>query len=165
MKISKNLERIISQQIANEYQSAYIYLGMAAYFEGTSFGGFAHWMRAQAAEEVEHGTKFFSYLASREGAIELHAIEKVRTIFASPSEPFAVAHAHEQRVTRWIHDIYELAILEKDYETQEFLHWFLKEQVEEEQKARDMAERLRIAEQNPMALLSLDAGAAQRGRD
>jgi ferritin len=162
MKISKELEQSINRQMNCEYQSAYIYLGMAAYFETTPLTGFARWMRNQAEEEVAHGGKFFSYLASREGGIELRPIERAATSFHSPAEAFAVAHAHEQKVTGWIHGIYDLAVREKDYETQEFLGWFIKEQIEEEEQVRNWCERLRLADGHPDALLFLDAVAGKR---
>lgn len=162
MKISEKLERIINQQIANEFQSAYIYLGMAAYYEGTPYKGFAKWMRLQAKEETEHAEKFFNYLASRGGKIELHAIEKVATEFENVVEPFQKAYEHEMRVTGWIHDIYELAVLEKDYETQEFLNYFVREQIEEEEQTLDFLEKLQMSLSHPTALISLDAVAESR---
>jgi ferritin len=164
MKLSQELERLINNQINNEYQSAYIYLGMAAYFEGTPYGGFARWMRQQSAEELDHGGKFFSYLLVRGGKIELKGIEKVTSKFDSIVAPFAIAHAHEQRVTRWIHDIYELSLLEKDYETVEFLRWFIQEQLEEEQQTKNWLDRLTLAANYPDAILRLDHEAGKRGR-
>jgi ferritin len=162
MKLSQNLERLLNNQLNNEYQSAYIYLGMAAYFEGTPHGGFAKWMRKQAEEELGHGHKFFSYLTDRDGEIELKSIEKVGTKFESILAPFAAAHAHEQRVTRWIHDIYELSLLEKDYETVEFLRWFIGEQMEEERQVKSWVDRLTLAANYPDAVLRLDHEAGKR---
>jgi ferritin len=162
MEIPKGLERLLNNQINNEYQSAYIYLGMAAYFETTPYDGFARWMRLQASEEVGHGSKFFSYVASRGGEIELKDIGRVATAFESPLDAFAKAYAHEQRVSNWIHDIYELAVLEKDYETTEFLNWFIREQVEEEQQTKAWVDKLKIAASRPELLLALNCEARER---
>lgn len=161
MELPENLVRILVQQVANEYQSAYLYLGMAAYFEQTPFGGFARWMRRQAAEEVEHGGRIFSYLVDRGAPVELRAIERVPCSYPSPLEAFRTAFSHEQRVTRWIRDIYELALLEKDYETMEFANWFLKEQIEEEKQTRGWVERIAFAADQRGALFSLDAEAGK----
>jgi ferritin len=165
MKISKDLAQSLNRQMNREYQSAWIYLGMAAYLETTPFCGFAKWMRDQAREELTHGSKFFDYLASREAAIELQPIEAAATDFASPAEAFTAALAHEQKVTAWIHEIYDLAVREKDYGTQKFLDWFIGEQIEEEEQTRDWVDRLRLANGHPGALLSLDFAAGQRKND
>lgn len=162
MKISKELEQILNQQICHEYESAYIYIGMSAYYESTPFGGFAHWMRAQAKEELEHAGKIFRYLADRDGIIDLRALDKPQCIFKNVAAPFEMAYAHEQRVTRWLHAIYELATLQKDYETIEFLGWFIQEQVEEEKQTRDLLEKIHLAESHPAALFAIDRLAGER---
>ncbi|MDR3117011.1 MAG: ferritin [Puniceicoccales bacterium] len=161
MQLTENLVRILVQQMANEFQSAYLYLGMAAYLERTPFGGFARWMRRQAAEEVRHGDRIFSYLVDRDAPVELYPLGKAQCSYTSPLEAFRAALDHEQRVTRWIRDIYELALLEKDYETMEFANWFLKEQVEEEKQTRDWVERLAFAGEDRGTLLALDCRAGQ----
>jgi ferritin len=162
MKISGEMEQSLNLQMNREYQSAYIYLGMAAYFEGTPFGGFARWMRAQAREEIIHGDKFFSYLARREGVIRLGPIDQVATSFPSPAEAFAAALAHEQEVTGWIHGIYGLAVREGDYGAQEFLSWFINEQIEEEEQVRGWCGRLQLVGDHPGGLLALDVAAGKR---
>jgi ferritin len=163
MELVDSLVRILVQQVANEYRSAYLYLGMAAYFEKTPFGGFAGWMRKQAREEVEHGDRIYDYLAARGAAIELRTIEAAPCSYDSPLEAFRAALNHEKRVTRWIRDIYELAQLEKDYETMDFIGWFLREQVEEERQTQDWVDRLEFAGEQKSALLAIDAEAGRRG--
>ena len=67
MELSKSMQDALNKQINEELASAYIYLSMAAYCESINLPGFAHWMRAQTNEEMEHAMKFFHYIADRGG--------------------------------------------------------------------------------------------------
>ena len=59
---TKTLQDAINEQINKELYSAYLYLSMAAYFEGQNLGGFSNWMKVQYQEETAHAMKFFAYL-------------------------------------------------------------------------------------------------------
>ena len=76
MAITKKIEKEFNAQLQRELYSAYLYLAMAAYFETTGLKGFAHWMKAQAQEERMHGDRFYDFIVSRGGVVELEAIEK-----------------------------------------------------------------------------------------
>ena len=69
--LSKALQDAINEQIKNELYSAYLYLAMAAYSEANSLPGFAHWLRVQSEEEVEHAMKFFDFVNERGGSRSL----------------------------------------------------------------------------------------------
>ncbi len=74
MKIGKKMEKSINSQIQAEFESSYLYLSMAAWFEDADLPGCAHWMEKQAHEEWEHGMKFYKYLVSRGGRVVLGPI-------------------------------------------------------------------------------------------
>ena len=154
--LSKKLESAINDQIQRELASAYIYLSMAAYFEANTFPGFANWMRIQFHEEQFHAFKFFDYVYDRGGEVQLQPIEGPPIEFDSPIAIFEQTLAHEQFVTRHIHELYELAQEEKDYPSQILLQWFIDEQVEEEKNAGDILDMLKMIKGNPHALLMLD---------
>jgi ferritin len=157
-----SVQHAISAQIKNELQAHYNYLGMSAHFERTAFLGFAKWMRAQSGEEYTHAMKLFDYLRERNATIELKPIDAPKTEYGPrPVEVFEISLAQEMGVTQQINDLYELALKEKDYATLQFLTWFLQEQVEEENTVQDMVDRLRLAADNPAALLRLDSEAAR----
>lgn len=160
--ISKKLQTALNKQIHFEFLSAYEYLAMSAYFDEQGLPGFAHWMRLQSQEEVNHATRLFDYLLDRNGRIALAAIDAPTADFDSPLSVFENALAHEQKVTRSIHDLYSLAVEEGDYPTQTQLHWFIDEQVEEEKSADDAVTRLKLAGNQPSALLLLDQEFANR---
>ena len=158
-----SVHKAINEQIKNELQAHYNYLGMSAHFEDSPYLGFAQWMRQQSAEEHGHAMKLFDFLRERNVTIGLSALDAPRTKFGpQPLEVFEIALAQEQGVTRQINALYELALNEKDYSTLQFLTWFLQEQVEEENVVSDIIDRLRLAGDNAAALLRLDSEAARR---
>jgi len=163
MKPPASVQKAINEQIRNELQAHYTYLGMSAHFEDSPYLGFAKWMRLQATEEHGHAMKLFDFLRERNATIELFALDAPKTVYGPrPLEVFEIVLANEQRVTRQINDLYELALKDKDYPTLQFLTWFLQEQVEEENTVSDIIDRLKLAGDNAAGLLRLDDEASRR---
>ncbi len=142
--ISKKLTEDINNQINAELYSAYLYLAMAAYFEDRNLGGMAHWMHKQAGEEFEHAMKFWTYLFDRGEKVTLKAIEQPKVDFPSVTAVFTETLDHEKKVTALINKLYDTAVKDKDYASQQFLNWFVEEQVEEEKNAMDILAALAI---------------------
>jgi len=163
--LSQAMQDAINEQIKNELYSAYLYLSMAAYSEAANLPGFAHWMRLQAKEEVEHALKFFDYVNERSGRVLLGAIGQPPAEFESPTRVFEQTLEHERKVTGMIHKLYELALKEKDYPTQVMLQWFIDEQVEEEANATQILELLKRTGETGHALAMLDRQLAARGAE
>jgi len=163
--LSKAMQDAINEQVRDELYSAYLYLSMAAYFEATSLPGFAAWMRAQSQEEVEHAMKLFDFVNERGGRVELHAIEQPPVEFESPRDVFEATYEHEQKVTGLIHDLYELALEENDYAAQVMLHWFIDEQVEEEDGVSEILDTLERIGDRDQGLIMLDRELGQRGAE
>jgi ferritin len=147
----------MGEQIKHELYSAYLYLSMAGAFEMANLTGFAHWMRQQSREELEHAMKFFDFLLDRGERVDLQDIEAPPYAFRSPLDTFEQALEHEKEITGRINELYELSVRVNDYPTQVFLNWFVTEQVEEEKSASDIVERLRLAGEDGAALLLLDS--------
>ena len=154
--LSQGIQEAINDQIHHELHSAYTYLSMSAYLDAANFTGFAQWMRMQSKEEVVHAMKLFDYVNDRNGRVTLKGLEQPAANFKSILDVFEGALAHEQKVTRMIHDLYALATKENDYATQVQLQWFINEQVEEEATAMSVVDRLKIAGNDGAALLILD---------
>ena len=163
--LSQKLQDAINEQIKNELYSAYLYLSMAAYSEGQSLPGFANWMRLQAQEEVSHAIKFFDFVNERGGRVVLHGIDQPPAEFESPIDLFERTLEHERKVTGMIHQLYELALKENDYPTQVMLHWFIEEQVEEEDSASQILDTLERIGDKGHALVALDRELGQRAAD
>jgi ferritin len=152
----------LNDQLQLEFESAYLYLGMAAHFEAASLSGFAHWMRLQHDEELVHALKFFDFINQRGGRVVLKNIAAPPSDFAAPLDAFEKSLEHERRVTECIHNLYEQAVETRDYPTQTFLQWFIDEQVEEESTLEALVDQLRLAGGNSTALLFLDRELATR---
>lgn len=159
------VEQALNDQVQKEFHSAYIYLGMSAYFEAENLPGSAHWMRHQAEEEQEHAMKIFDFIHDRGGHVALQAIGEPPAAYSSPLAVFETAYAHEQKVTKSIHDLYALAVKEGDYPTQVMLQWFIDEQVEEEKNASAIVAQLRMVGDSPAALFMIDRQLAARSGD
>ena len=146
----------MGEQIKHELYSAYLYLSMAGSFEVANLTGFAHWMRQQSRQELEHAMKFLDFILDRGEHVELQAIEAPPYAFRSPLDTFEQALEHEKEITARINDLYELSVRENDYPAVVFLSWFVTEQVDEEKDATKIVERLRMAGEDGAALLLLD---------
>ena len=162
---SKSTYDGINNQIAMEFHAAYLYLSMAAYFEGENLPGFAAWMRHQHQEEVSHAMRLFDFLVDSGVKVELQAIAKPAAKFAGPLDVMKKALAHEKKVTASITKLYETAQKEKHYPAQLMLEWFVKEQQEEERTAGDIIAKLERAGTNGPAMLMMDRVMGSRGGD
>ncbi len=154
--MDKQLEKLIQDQIKNEWYSAYLYLSMAAYFEGTNLEGFAAWMYKQAGEEQVHGKKMFDFLIDRGIKVVLQPIPQPPADFASPTAVFEMSYEHEQKVTALINGIADQADKVNDHPTKVFIQWFVTEQVEEEKNASRILDLLRKIPPNSAGIFQLD---------
>ncbi|MGB8213872.1 MAG: ferritin [Anaerolineales bacterium] len=161
--ISKTMQEAINEQINKELYSSYLYLSMAAFFEGKNLPGFARWLHVQADEEREHGMKFYRHLVDRGGRVMLKAIAAPATEWRSNLEVFKEVQAHEAAVTASINSLYELALQEKDYPAQVLLQWYINEQVEEEKNAAEIVQQLELIDAHGTAVLMLDHQLGKRG--
>lgn len=157
------MQQLANDQIKEELQSAYEYLAMSAWFEQQSLDGFAHWAKKQSEEEVEHAMKFYRHLLDRDVEVELKAVDKPGQSFKSSLDVFKKALKQEQHITGLIHNMYEKALSRKDYPLQQLLHWFIEEQMEEEDMVRGIIERLELAGESGAGLLMLDNELKERG--
>jgi ferritin len=160
--ISKTMQDAMNNQIQAELYASYLYLSMGAHFESANLPGFAHWMRLQSNEELEHAMKFFNHIIERGGKVELKAIEAPPTEFESPLVAFKMAYAHEQKVTGLIHDLYKLSTQQNDYPSLTMLQWFVDEQVEEEQNTLTVVEKLELIGDYSMGIFMVDRELGQR---
>ncbi|PIQ63911.1 MAG: ferritin [Bacteroidetes bacterium CG12_big_fil_rev_8_21_14_0_65_60_17] len=154
--MKKSILKAVNKQIQSEFQSAYDYLAMSSRFEDLKYPGAASWMRAQWQEETAHAMKFFDHLVRRGQCPTLHEIKAPSVTFDTAIEAFEKVLEQEKRVTALIHDLYELAVAEHDYPLQTLLHWFIDEQVEEEEAAEAIIDSLRMAGDSGQGLLMID---------
>ena len=132
MKLSKKLNDAINTQIGEELYASNGYANMAAYFDSLGLSRLSAMYFEQSEEEREHALKFVHYLMEVEGEVAIPAIKAATSQFASVKAALEAAMTWEQDVTERINRLMDLAIEEKDYATQDFLRWYVTEQVEEE---------------------------------
>ncbi len=160
--ISPKLQDALNAQINAEFWSAYLYLSMSMYFQSEGRPGFANWFKVQFQEEQAHAEIFMNYLNSRGGRVQLAPIEAVPTHWESALDVYKETLAHEEKVTAMINNLYAIAEAEHDYATRGKLDWFVSEQVEEEETARDLIDRLKLVGDNGLALYTIDQELATR---
>jgi ferritin len=160
---AEKLAEAINQQVHHELQSAYHYLAMAAHFEAEGFEGFAHWMEAQHQEEMQHAMRLFRYVHDRGGRVNLRGLDAPQVRQGKPIDVFKQALEMEQANTAAIHELYAIANQVNDFATVSHLKWFLDEQVEEEKTIDQILSHMKIAGDNPSALLLLNQQLGGRG--
>lgn len=160
--LNNKIQDALNAQINAEYWSAYLYLSMGMHFEAEGLSGVANWFKIQFQEEQAHATIFMNYINQRGGRVELKAIEAVPTTWESPLAAFKATLEHEQKVTSLINNLYALAEAEHDYATRDRLAWFVSEQVEEEDNARQLIDKFTLIGNDGMGLYMLDQELAAR---
>jgi len=154
--LSEKMNVAINEQINKELFSEYLYLSMSAWFESEGLPGFASWMAVQAQEEHFHAMKLYGYINERGGRVILEAIDKPESEFGNPAKAFDATMEHEQFITSSINGLVDLAIELKDHATNQFLQWYVEEQVEEEASAQGIIDKLKWIGDNGNALLMMD---------
>jgi ferritin len=138
MMISKELNDAINAQIGSEFGAAQQYLSMAVYFDGEALPKLAEFFYKQSEEERDHAMKFVHYLVDVGGTVTLPAVEAPKATFSSAEEIFKLALDWELEVTRQINHLYEIARAKSDYAAENFLDWFVNEQIEEVSSMENM---------------------------
>lgn len=160
--LPEKLEKALNEQLNLELYSAYLYMGIAAYFEQESLKGFAEWNKMQTQEELFHAQKFYNYILDRGGNLELNAIDKPKSGWTSSYEAFKAAAEHEGLVTKSINNLAAIARESADYATESFLQWFINEQVEEEANVNEIVGQLKQMQDAPGAVYMLNKELGQR---
>lgn len=154
--ISKKMQQALNKQINSELYSSYLYISMSSYFEVTKHPGFAHWMRMQAQEELMHAMKIFTFMHDRSGKVELLEIKAPPKSWKSAHEAFKETLEHEKKVSKMIYDLIDLANDEHDHAVNNFLQWFVTEQVEEEANTARLLDQFEMVESAPGGVYMLD---------
>ena len=160
--LSKAMVDKLNYQINRETYSAYLYLAMSAYATEFGLNGFANWFNIQVQEELMHAQKMYNYVHQQNAKIELLAIEAPKNDFTSVINLFEETYKHEQLVTSLIYDLVKLAKAENDFATDNFLQWFVAEQVEEEATASEILQTLKLINNDGHGLLMLDQELSKR---
>jgi ferritin len=143
--IKPALLKELVRQLNHELASAYSYEALAHWCEYQNFKGFARYFHKQAGEERVHARKFTAHLLDRGVLPELRQLAAPKGEFDSLLDIARQAQSMEHANTAGINQAYEAALREKDFPAQVLLQWFISEQVEEEDWADEMVDRVEAA--------------------
>jgi len=133
---------LLNEQIGHEFFASQQYIAIAVWYDQQALPQLASHFYAQAVEERNHAMMIAQYLMDRESDVVIPGVPAVRNTFGSVAEPLELALAQERTVTSQFEALIALARKENDYLGEQFMHWFLKEQVEE---VSSMATLLQVA--------------------
>ena len=160
--LSEKLKNAINEQINAELWSAYLYLSMSMDAEAKGYKGVANWFFVQWQEEQDHARIFMNYLNSRDEKVELKPIKEVPVAWNSVLEMFQETLKHEKVVTSLINNLAAIAAEDRDFASSNMLIWFIDEQIEEEENARDIIDQLRMIGDDRLGLYMIDKELAAR---
>jgi bacterioferritin B len=122
---------LLQEQVYHEFTNSQQYIAMAVYFDGADLRQLAKHFYAQAVEERNHAMMLVQYLLDRDVRVEIPGVDGVRNAFDTPRAALALALDQERLVTEQVSRLAAVARDEGDYLGEQFVQWFLKEQVEE----------------------------------
>ena len=129
---------LLNEQIAHEYAAHQQYVACAVYYDAETLPQLARFFYAQALEERDHAMMMVQYLLDADETPIIPALEAPKVGFADVVEPVAAALAQEKRVTEQINELTRIARDNNDFASDQFMQWFIKEQVEELSKMSDL---------------------------
>ena len=122
---------LINQQIGNEFSAMLQYYAIAAHFDAEALPELAGHFRKQAEEEKEHALRFIQFLLDAGARVEIPGVPAPQASFAAAEEAVKLSLEQEERVTAQINTLVSTAKAESDYTSDNFLQWYVKEQLEE----------------------------------
>lgn len=154
--LTKKVEEILESQIQKEAYSSFLYLSMASWAEAEGIQGTSEWLYKQAEEEKMHMLKFIHYINERGGKALIPAIQQPPAEFNSVHQLFDKVLEHEEYITASINEIVAVCIEEKDFTTQNWVQWFVNEQIEEEASVRAIKDKLKLLGDGNLYLFDKD---------
>ncbi len=128
----------LNKQLGNEFGAHQQYVAIATYFDAQTMPQTAALFYQQAIEERDHAMMMVRYLLDADEQVTIPALDAPRANFKNVIEPVAAALEQEKRVTEQINELTRIARENNDYASDQFMQWFIKEQVEEVSKMSDL---------------------------
>ena len=135
----------LNEQIANEFAAHQQYVACAVYYDAETLPQLARFFYRQAMEERDHAMMMIQYLLDSDADVTIPGVAAPQTGFSDVVAPVSLALAQERRVSEQINALAGIARDERDFTSEQFMQWFIKEQVEE---VATMTDLLRVAERS-----------------
>jgi ferritin len=140
----------LNEQIANEFAAQQQYIGAAVYYDAETLPRLAAFFYRQAVEERNHAMIMIQYLLDTDEEVRIPDIKSQQTRYDDVTGPVKMALEQEKRVSGEINDLFKLARDGGDFRAEQFLTWFVKEQVEEVSSMTDLLNVVERAKDNPL---------------
>ena len=140
----------LNEQIGHEFAASQQYLAIASYYDDETLPRLASFFYAQALEERNHALMMVQYLLDAGAQAPIPGVEAPHNGFGDVVEPVALALGQEKRVTQQINALAAIARQEVDYSSEQFMQWFIKEQIEEVASMNDLLKVVTRAKDNPL---------------
>jgi ferritin len=140
----------LNKQIANEFAAAQQYIAAAVYYDTETLPQLAAFFYRQAVEERNHAMMMVQYLLDTNQEVVIPPVEGPKSDFADITAPVAMALEQEKQVGVEIEDLFKLARESGNYSGEQFLQWFIKEQVEEVASMTDLLAVVERAKDDPL---------------
>jgi ferritin len=142
----------LNEQISNEFAAQQQYIGAAVYYDSETLPRLAAFFYRQAVEERNHAMIMVQYLLDTDQEVRIPDIKSQQTKYEDVSGPVKMALEQEKRVSDEINDLFKLAREQGDYRAEQFLNWFVKEQVEEVSSMTDLLNVCEQAKDSPLLI-------------
>ncbi len=148
-------ERFVEQlniQIGNEFAAHQQYVACAVYYDALTMPQTAGFFYAQALEERGHAMMMVKYLVDQDAPVRIPGVASPEVDFDDLVAPVELALEQERRVTVQINELTKIAREESDFASDQFMQWFIKEQVEEVATMSDLVAVVRRSKDNIEAI-------------
>ncbi len=142
----------INEQISNEFAASQQYIGAAVYYDSETLPRLAAFFYRQADEERNHAMIMVQYLLDADAEVRIPDIKSQQTRYDDVAGPVKMALEQEKRVTDEINALFKLAREQGDFAGEQFLAWFVKEQVEEVSSMTDLLNVVERSSDNPLLI-------------
>jgi ferritin len=156
----KSFAAALNEQIANEFGAHQQYIGAAVYYESETLPRLAAFFYRQAVEERNHAMMMVQYLLDANEEVRIPDIESKQTRFDDVVAPVRMSLDQEKRVTDEINALFKLARDTGNFQAEQFMQWFVKEQVEE---VSTMTDLLTVVERSADNALLVEEYLAREG--
>jgi ferritin len=140
----------LNEQIGHEFAASQQYLAIAVHYDDETLPRLAAFFYAQALEERNHALMMVQYLLDAGAPAPIPGVAAAQNAFGDVVEPVALALAQEHRVSDQINALAAIARQEGDYSSEQFMQWFIKEQIEEVASMNDLLKVVTRARENPL---------------
>ena len=155
--MNTTIERLLNQQITYEHQASFSYLNMATWADLHQYCGAAHFLYRQSQEERTHMMKIIDYLITLgKRPIMPTGAFRLTEDYANLKSLFEDALANEKKITQHIHKLTATALDQEDFNTFEFLQWFVAEQREEEDNIQTILGMFNMVDKEGIGIYSVD---------